>query len=187
MNLAFSFAKRELQDRMLRLCLLRHMDTAWALPGQKDIERLLNDSGNEDLQIVRKWIKDRALTPGHVFCSPAARTRQTLEGLMPAFEGEPDISFVDDLYTGFVGEYLDCIVNHDAAEPLMIIGHNPTCASLANLLAAEGDSEALSTVSYTYPTGALAIIDFDISNWSELKEGTGTLIDFLMPRPSSRY
>ena len=70
---------------MLRLCLLRHMKTAWALPGQRDIQRALNEVGNSDLAIVREWITERGLTPGHVFCSPATRTRQTLEGIEPAF------------------------------------------------------------------------------------------------------
>ena len=172
---------------MLRLCILRHMDTAWALPGQRDFERELNENGKQDLKAVNMWFRQKKLTPDHVYCSPATRTRQTLAGIQQSFNGTPQISFPDDLYSGFVGEYLKLITSHEKPENLLIIGHNPTCASLANLLASKRDSEALNTVSYTYPTGALAIIDFKITAWNELGEGSGVLVEFLMPRPSSRY
>lgn len=167
---------------MLRLCLLRHMKTAWALPGQRDIQRALNNLGKEDLAIVRGWIRERQLTPGHVFCSPATRTRQTLEGIQPAFAAPATVDFCPELYSGFTDEYLDCIMGHEKPETLLLIGHNPTCASLANILATSGDNESLNTISYKYPAGAMAIIDFDIDSWAEIKPGSGILVDFLMPK-----
>jgi len=158
------------------------MKTAWALPGQRDIDRMLNDIGRSDLEIARNWITTHGLTPGHVYCSTATRTRQTLEGIEPAFSTPPGVDYRDELYSGFTDEYLNCIVNHERPEALMIVGHNPTCASLANILATTGDENSLETMSYKYPTGSMAILDFEIDQWSQLRNGTGILVDFLMPK-----
>lgn len=171
---------------MLRLCILRHMKTAWALPGQRDIERTLNDVGNSDLAIVRDWITQHDLSPGHVICSPAERTRQTLAGIQAAFTKVPTVEYPPELYSGFTDEYLASIKNHGKPETILLIGHNPTCASLANMLAASGDDEGMNTLSYKYPTGALAIIDFNITAWSDLETGTGYLVDFLTPKQFRR-
>lgn len=168
---------------MLRLYLLRHMKTAWALPGQKDIDRQLNEIGVSDLGIARNWIKDKSIQPKKIYCSPAARTRETLEGLMSALPDEVDIEIRDNLYSGFVSEYMDCLQNETLQDDIMIIGHNPTCASLANILVGSGEPAAVNTISYKYPTGAMAIIEFDVDQWNEISENAGRLVEFLMPKP----
>lgn len=172
---------------MLRLCILRHVNTGWALPGQKDIDREINEDGIADLKIIKKWITDKKLTPDQIYCSPAKRTRSTLDGIASSFTQLPRIDFVSSFYSGFVNEYVSTIHDHTLPESIMLIGHNPTCATLANLLIEKTDENALSPISYTYPAGSLAVIDFDIDHWIEMKEGKGILIDFLMPRPNERY
>jgi phosphohistidine phosphatase len=172
---------------MLRLLILRHANTGWALPGQKDIDRELNEQGIEDLAIIRKWISAKKLTPDQIYCSPAARTKATLEGIAKSFSQVPRIDFVTSFYSGFVSEYISTIHDHTLPETIMLIGHNPTCASLANMLIEKTDANALSPISYTYPAGSLAIIDFDINHWIEMREGKGKLVEFLVPHPNERY
>ena len=46
---------------MLRLYILRHVNTGWALPGQRDIDRELNEQGIADLEIVSRWIAEKKL------------------------------------------------------------------------------------------------------------------------------
>ncbi len=167
---------------MVRLLILRHMKTGWALPGQRDIDRRLDDTGRQDLSIVRNWISEHNLQPGQIFCSTATRTRQTLDGILPAFTEVPELEFLESMYTGFTDEYLDCLKAHGRAKTIMMVGHNPTCASLANALAGRGDPQAMETLSYKFPTGALAIIDFDSDNWSDIREGSGHLTRFLIPK-----
>lgn len=168
---------------MLRLLILRHMKTGWALPGQRDIERRLNERGEADLAIVRQWIGEHEFSPGQIFCSPATRTRQTLEGILPAFDPLPQVTYVESMYSGFTDEYLDCLRKHGKGPTILMVGHNPTCASLANALAGSGDTEMLETLTYKFPTGALAVIDFEAQNWDDIREGSGHLAHFLMPKP----
>ena len=172
---------------MLRLYILRHVNTGWALPGQRDIDRELNEQGIADLEIVSRWIAEKKLTPDQIYCSPSRRTRSTLEGVAKSFTQVPRIDFVPSFYTGFVNEYLSTIQDHTLPESIMLIGHNPTCATLANMLIEKTDDNALSPITYTYPAGSLAVIDFDISHWIDIREGSGKLVEFLMPHPNERY
>ena len=167
---------------MLRLYILRHAKTGMALPGQRDFDRRLNPRGEEDLGIIRELITERRLFPAHVYCSPAQRTRQTLSGISPAFDRDPGVSFPEVFYHGSVEDYLQVLRRHPVAEPLMIVGHNPMCEALANMLAASGDSNALHALWMKYPTGAMAVLDIPADEWSQLREGTATLRDFLCPK-----
>lgn len=171
---------------MLRLIILRHLKTGWALPGQRDIDRQLEPRGIADAKIVEAWIGDLGLTPGHIYCSQAIRTRQTLDAITPAFSESPQVTHHPELYSGSADDYLAILESHEAPETLMIVGHNPSCAALANMLldrntALAPDSD-MAAIAYKYPTGAMAVFDFDIDEWSDLRPGTGKLVHFLMPK-----
>ncbi|WP_075997987.1 SixA phosphatase family protein [Salaquimonas pukyongi] len=171
----------------MRLIILRHLKTGWALPGQRDIGRQLEPRGIADAEIVAGWIGEHGLTPGHVYCSEAVRTRQTLDAITPAFEQAPGITHHPDLYSGTADDYLAVLESHGEAETLMIVGHNPSCAALANMLldrnAALAPGSEKASIAYKYPTGAMAVFDFDIENWQDLRPGTGNLVHFLTPKP----
>ena len=66
-------------------------------------------------------------------------------------------------------------------ETLMILAHNPGTQALAVGLAADGDRDQLLAMRGKFPTGAVAIIDFPVSQWSDIDEA-GTLVEFLQPR-----
>ncbi|MCB1386036.1 MAG: histidine phosphatase family protein [Nitratireductor sp.] len=176
---------------MLRLMILRHLKTGWALPGQRDFDRRLEARGIEDAAIVSRWIGDLGLAPDHVYCSDAERTRDTLRRIERAFSRPPAVTFHNALYSGTSDDYLEAIERHPQAESLMIVGHNPSCAALANQLidrnaiarGSGGQADpSMNAISYKYPTGALAVIDFDIADWSKVRPGSGRLVKFLMPK-----
>ena len=168
---------------MLRLYILRHVNTAWALPGQRDFDRALNEEGVEDLAVIRNWIKEQNFSPQHVYCSSAVRTRSTFDGIQSAMESKPSVDYLDRLYSGNIADYMSALTEHDENTDVMIIGHNPNCASLLGYLISQTDQG----MAHSFPAGALAAIDFDIEAWSELKPNGGKLAEFLIPRSSQRY
>lgn len=168
---------------MLRLYLLRHVNTAWALPGQRDFDRELNDEGIADLEKLERWIVSNSVSPGHVYCSPAKRTKATLEGILASLTPTPNITFVEDFYSGYVDEYLSVISSHLSQEDLMLVGHNPTCANILEQLTADHSKH----VSGSFPPGGMAVFEFDIGNWNQMNPGKGTLVDFFSPRSDRRY
>jgi phosphohistidine phosphatase len=85
---------------VFRLYLLRHAKAAWALPGQKDFDRTLDDAGFADAEIVADIAADRGLRPDLVLCSTAVRCRQTADALRRAMTEDLDIRYIDALYAG---------------------------------------------------------------------------------------
>ncbi|MEC9343934.1 MAG: histidine phosphatase family protein [Pseudomonadota bacterium] len=167
---------------MLRFYLLRHAKSSWAEPGQPDIDRTLSPRGAGDLPRIAGIMQEKGYLPDHVYCSPTLRTRLTLHGIMSAFDQPPVVDYVETLYAGGVTAYFDCLRQHARAESLMIIGHNPMCEGFSAALAASGEPGPLAAMSVKYPTGALAVFDIDVPDWSRVGNGTGHLVDFVVPR-----
>jgi phosphohistidine phosphatase len=64
----------------------------------------------------------------------------------------------------------------------MLIGHNPGIEQLARALAGRGDDAALRRLRDHYPPAGLAVIEFDLSSWSDVRPAAGRLSAFQTPR-----
>lgn len=130
---------------------------------------------------MRRYLDVEGADPALVLCSSAARARRTLEIVAPALRGEPDIRIEPELYTFDATVLLARLrAIGAAAEPVMLVGHNPAIYELALDIA--GSGEALAAMAEKYPTGALAEIEVGGDTWGELEEGTGRSIRFVRPR-----
>ena len=69
---------------MRELILLRHAHAEPATTGQSDLDRPLSPQGLAEAEAVARWLKEQGLVPDRVLCSPARRTRETLEAVMDA-------------------------------------------------------------------------------------------------------
>lgn len=165
----------------MRLYILRHAKSVVATPGMKDFDRGLGERGADQLRQLVPVMRERNYLPNQVYSSPALRTRLTMHGVILAYQNPPKIDYVDKLYSGDTLSYVDCVRRHGLAEDMMIIGHNPMCAELATQLIADGKADALQVISRKFPTGALAVVDFDISEWNEIGMKSGYLADFFLP------
>jgi len=166
---------------MLRLYVMRHAKSSWAVPGASDFDRELSDRGLSDLKRVATEIEAKGLIPEKILCSSAVRTRQTLDGISPALTPAPQIEYLDKLYSGGVEDYLTAIRATTGCKSLMTVGHNPMSGSLASSLAGDGDPKALEKIAYKYPTSTIAVIDFDTDDWSQINRGEGTLVRCIFP------
>lgn len=166
---------------MLRLYIMRHAKSSWAIPGARDFDRELNDRGLQDLSKLSKLMKNEGISPDKILCSSAVRTRQTLDAIKDAFTNEPEITFTERLYSSGLPEYIEIINSITDAKSLMVIGHNPMCGSLATSLPGSGDSAQLEKIAYKYPTSALSIIDFDMETWADVTRDSGILEKSVFP------
>lgn len=161
---------------------MRHAKSSWANPGARDYDRELNDRGVKDLTNIAAALKERAYHPQRILCSPAFRTRQTLEGISGAFKNKPEVVFLESLYSSGVTEYLELIQNQPEVDEIMIVGHNPMCGSLVHYLAGHGNQKLLSSIALKYPTGTVAVLEFDASSWRDISKASGTLTDCILPK-----
>lgn len=166
---------------MLRLYILRHAKSSWAQAGVKDFDRGLNSRGASDLPKIAAMMKERGYLPPQVYCSPALRTRLTMHGIILAYSDPPRIDYVDRLYSGAADAYVNCLMMHERPEPVMFVGHNPSVAEFAHMMIRSGDDAPMRALSEKFPTGAMAVIDFEMGAWSELGPNGGYLVDFVRP------
>jgi phosphohistidine phosphatase len=168
---------------MLRLYILRHAKAALASPGMRDFDRGLSERGMEDAQHVAAVMRAQGFVPQAIACSPSVRTRMTLDGVREAFgPGQPQTVFEQALYHGGSDEYMDAIRGFDGATSGMIVGHNPNCEIVASTLCGGGATHAVKMLRQKFPTGALAVFDMDLADWSQVKPGCADLTDFVIPK-----
>jgi len=119
--------------------------------------------------------------PELVLCSPAARTRETLELVRPALAAAATVRLEAELYAASA----DTLLEHLRAVPeevasVMLIGHNPGLQDLALLLASAGSE--LERLEAKFPTAALATLTLPAAAWKQLSHADAVLAAFVVPK-----
>lgn len=148
-----------------------------------DLERELLDGGREDAAEAGSWLARHGISPDHALVSAAARTRQTWEALAAAAGWVLDAAVDRGLYTASPETALDLMrLTPEGAETLVVVGHNPTVAYLAQLLDdGEGDVAASNEMAMGYPAGAVTVMEYD-GEWADLDAGTARVMAFHVGR-----
>ncbi|KZL05746.1 MULTISPECIES: histidine phosphatase family protein [Pseudovibrio] len=168
---------------MLRLMLLRHAKSDWSDEGAHDHDRSLNTSGWKAAARVGAHIHQHHMHPKLILCSTALRTRQTLMEVMPYLRNDTRIQLLRDLYNSSEGDYIDAIRAYGGGfDTILIVGHNTAIQDTALELTGKGNPEYIHQMQSKYPTGALAVIDFEEHRWSEIECKKGRIVSFFQPR-----
>lgn len=168
---------------MLRLWLLRHAKSAWGDPGLDDFARPLSPRGRKACRRIGRHMAERGIAPDLVLCSPATRTRQTLERLEGRLGDGTRTRFEPQLYLADPGTLLALIrALPDTCREVLLIGHNPGLEDLAQKLTGTAAGDALSRLTEKYPTGALAELCFTAPTWGEVAPDGGFLASFVTPK-----
>jgi phosphohistidine phosphatase len=166
---------------MKRVYLLRHAKSSWKDDSLADRDRPLAGRGKRAAKAVARHLEAEGIRPDLVLCSPARRTRETLELLEGAFADGAELTFDEALYGASESELLARLKElREEVGSVMLIGHNPGLEELALALAADG--AGLDRMSEKYPTAALATIDLPARRWSTVRRGSGTLVAFVRPK-----
>ena len=162
---------------MKTLLILRHAKSAWDQPGLRDHDRPLNPRGRRDAPRMGRLLVERDLVPERIVSSTAVRARTTAALAASEFGGEREVEIetTGDLYHASPDAYIEVVEAMGGAEErLMVVGHNPGITSLVRHLTGEGEY---------MPTAALAAVELDIDEWSELGTARrGRLAGFWRPR-----
>lgn len=156
-----------------RLLLLMRHGKAESGSAAPDSQRRLTDRGRSQGALVGEYLAAQAVRPTRVLVSDAERTRETWEavqGAMPGFEGE--VTFHEDIYAGGFHEVLELVHGvGDEHAVLMVIGHEPTMATLvAHLADEDSDPGSVAQARIGMPTGGTGVLSGALDHWSELGE-----------------
>ncbi|HEV7309164.1 histidine phosphatase family protein [Ensifer sp.] len=163
--------------KVLRLFLLRHARSGWALPGQRDFDRALDETGYVEAETLAQMAADHGIRPERILCSTAVRCRETAEPFFRTVSEDLDIRYIDELYSGPTSVYFDLIDAHRHLSSLMLVGHNPMIEQLLYRLI--GDDQAREAVPHGYPPACLAVVDLAAAAGTDGADAT--LVSLLLP------
>jgi phosphohistidine phosphatase len=169
---------------MKALCLLRHAKAAPQSEGD-DRDRPLDENGRRAARRLAAWLAERQLTPALVLCSTAARARETLDLVLPAFARPPQILHEDGLYLAEARRLLARLRQVPPDTPsVLMVGHNPGMQELAALLADATAGPLATRLAENFPAGALARYELDIA-WAALDRRRARLVAYITPKELS--
>jgi phosphohistidine phosphatase len=113
------------------LILWRHAEAEEAAPGGDDLKRALTAKGERQAERMAGWLNQRLTDSTRILVSPALRCQQTAKALGRKFRTVAAIG------PEASAEALVAVAGWpDAAQPVLVVGHQPTLGMAAALLLA---------------------------------------------------
>ena len=163
--------------------LLRHAKSSWDQPSLTDDQRPLAPRGIKAAPRVGAHMLREGFVPDRVLCSAARRAQETWELVSEALGSGSPVEVLSELYLASPSTLLTLIQGlADDEGSVLLVGHNPTFEDLALALAGTGEEGALDALESKYPTGALAVLEFRVRSWREVRPGIGFLRAFVRPK-----
>ena len=158
---------------MRELILLRHAHAEPADNGQADIDRPLSPHGLAEAEAAGRWLLEQRLVPDRVLCSPARRTRETLEAVL-GLTGYVEQRLDERVYEATPGTLAALVDEHREVERLLLVGHNPGLEQLVALMSSgqSGDYRGM-------PPAAVAVLS--LPKEATIEPGIAQLAAFWWP------
>ncbi|MCZ4223230.1 SixA phosphatase family protein [Pedobacter rhodius] len=159
-----------------QLLLVRHGKSDWGNVDLKDFDRPLNKRGKENAPEMAERLVNRGFKFDLMVSSPAKRAKSTAKFFAEAYQVDT-IQYEESIYEAGTNTLLK-VVNglDDAANTVIMFGHNPGFTDLANELS---DAEI-----YNIPTAGMVLMSFPFDSWKMVSRGTGELVFFDYPKNS---
>lgn len=158
---------------MRELILLRHAHAEPPAPGQPDRDRPLSTDGHAEAEAAARWLLEQRLVPDCVLCSPARRTRETLEIVLAGL-GYVDQRLEESIYEATAGTLAGLADTYADVDRVMLVGHNPGLEQLVALLHS-GRSDGYRGM----PPAGVAVLEFPAG--AAVEPGAARLAAFWWP------
>lgn len=167
--------------------ILRHAKAGRDDIAVSDHARSLTKRGREAASLMATHMGRSGIAPDFVLCSDAMRTRETLERIQPGLGRPARTEIRADLYLADAHFLFNTLRDlDDGAQSALIVGHNPGLEDLALMMSGSAErnsapAQALARLREKFPTCALAIVDYGVKSWADLRPGKGQLRAFVLP------
>lgn len=142
------------------LILMRHGKSDWSDP-TSDRRRPLSPRGRRQATEAGRWLQDQGWRLDLAIVSPAARAATAWELAADGLAKPPTVRLDEHAYTFDGLDLLSLVRDLDKERTVVVVGHNPACEELLELLTGEGP---------TMKTSALAVVE--LGGWRK----TGRLL-----------
>ena len=158
---------------MRELILLRHAHAEPPDAGQADLDRPLSPEGLAEAEAAGRWLAEQGLVPDCVLCSPARRTRETLEAVLGVI-GYVDQRLEDGIYDATPGTLIGLADAHRECDRVLLVGHNPGLEQLVALMHSGQSGEYRGM-----PPGGIAVLTLPVD--ATIEPGIASLSAFWWP------
>jgi phosphohistidine phosphatase len=164
-----------------QLVVMRHAKAEQG--GETDVARELAQRGWNDALEAGRWLADSGFVPDGALVSASRRTAGTWAAMAEGGSFELEPTYSESLYGAEPETALDLVrETPDDVVALVVIGHNPTMAYLAQLLDdGSGDEDAAREMAVGFPTSAIAWFEVE-GPWADLDLATARLVGFHVGR-----
>jgi len=148
---------------MKQLLIIRHAKSSWAVQGQNDFDRPLNERGQRDAPMMAQRLFDKHVAIDAFISSTANRALTTAYYFAETYQ-IPKKSIIQfrELYHAPASVFYNVISKlDDKINAAGIFSHNPGITEFVNLLTTTRVDDM--------PTCAVFAVEADISQWKEFK------------------
>lgn len=172
---------------MKTVIVLRHAKSDWGDEALRDFDRGLNDRGERAAAVMGHWAAEHGLIFDELKASPAKRVMETLSRFRNAYGDCADPAYDLRLYLANATAISEVLAEAPpATSSQLLAAHSPGIEQFILTAAGREAGNGLrSQVEIKFPTAAIAVLDFDIAEWSELSDafkGKASLRAFVRPR-----
>lgn len=168
---------------MRKVILLRHAKSSWDDPSVDDHDRPLSKRGKAAAPLIGRWLAERRHLPDTVLCSSSERTRQTVDRIRQSLPKLPEPVVERELYHASPEQMRDRLAMlPDDCTTVMVVGHNPGLGSLVRKMSNGHENRRCRRAYEHFPTGAAAVLELDLENWSDIGFAKARFVDFAAPR-----
>jgi len=163
--------------------LFRHAKSSWDDPLLADFDRPLAPRGRQASETMGRYMRLADVHPDVILCSSSARTRETLERVLPGLDSDAPVRYEKALYHAGATALMSRLRRvPDKVNSVLMIGHNPGMHALAVGLAGAGNADAMARLEAKFPTAGLVTLVLKRDRWRELGPEACELHSFVVPR-----
>lgn len=161
---------------MKTLYLVRHGKGVPRKDDCPDQQRQLSKTGAREVMAMSLHLRQSQILPDVILCSPTERACQTAEIMTHALECAPDrIEVYDETLLNDHEGLFKLIRNQpDAAQVVMVIGHQPALSGVAQ--------KVVPLIDTTIRTSSVIGIDFTCERWAEIAKESARLLFYEFPQ-----
>jgi phosphohistidine phosphatase len=167
---------------MKQIAVLRHAKSRWDDRDLADFDRPLNDRGWKAARRMGREFNHRKFQFDFVLASPAARVRETIDGVQEEFDFAAPIRFEQGMYLASEVHLLGFLRTlPETVQRPLLVGHNPGLQQLVLSLSGNEEDDFQSRVSFKFPTAAFAIVELAAIEWTNVDPASGRITEFIVP------
>lgn len=162
---------------MKTLYIIRHAKSSWAVSGQADFDRPLNERGKENATMMAERLKEKDIKIDAFISSTAKRAKKTCKAFCKVYDRDAEeIILRDELYHAPSHIYYDVVMATDNRyKRIAVFGHNPGISDFVNSLVSNVDVGDM-------PTCAVFAVQAEIDDWSEFGSADKKFLFFDYPK-----